>query len=328
MNSATLYFHYPCFDGIVSAALAWEFLEQKKSWRVDDLCPVNYTVRNTWLGTELKHPCAIVDFLYHPSADFWADHHATSMLTKGAEADYQRRKRHFPLYFDERAGSCASLLFRQFGPELAGKPHFPEMVKWAEKIDSAQYSSVEEAILGDAPALKVNRSIQLEPGVDYARFLCRELRKHSLEDVAELDEVRERQGEVDRRTRAGLEKLGRLDKGERKWVKMEPGGVVKFEAELGNDEIINRYSGFHFEPDARYSLAVIHLEDGAAITAMRNPWREFPSIALGRIFETFGGGGHQRVGSIFIPKNESHRVPHVVQSLLSHLSLTGPEVNV
>src|ERR1041385_5827378 len=193
MKNATLYFHYPCFDGIVSAALAWEFLEQRKDWSVDELCPVNYTVRNGWLASELKHPVAIVDFLYHPSADFWADHHATSMLTKEAEADYQRRKESFPLYFNEQAGSCASLLFRILGPALASKSHFQEMVTWAEKIDSARYESVEEAVLGETPALKINRSIMLEPGADYARFLCQALRSHPLEHVAGLNEVKARQ---------------------------------------------------------------------------------------------------------------------------------------
>src|SRR3954469_18761031 len=186
MEAATLYFHYPCFDGLVSAALAWEFLEAQKGWRVGELCPVNYTVRNTWLNGELGHPVAIVDFLYHPTADFWADHHATSMLSKEAEADYQRRRAEFPLYFDEQAGSCATLLFRHLGESLAGKPHFPEMVEWAEKIDSARYASVEEAILGDAPALRINRSILLEPGAEYARFLCKELRSRPLDGVAAL----------------------------------------------------------------------------------------------------------------------------------------------
>jgi nanoRNase/pAp phosphatase (c-di-AMP/oligoRNAs hydrolase) len=180
---------------------------------------------------------------------------------------------------------------------------------------------VEEAILGDAPALKVNRSIQLEPGVDYARFLCKELRDHPLEYVAVLEEVKTRQDQVEQRIRAGLEQV-------QKHIRMEPGAVATFEAELAKDEMINRYSAYFFAPDARYSLGIIHSEDGTAITAMRNPWREFPSVALGRIFEKFGGGGHQRVGSIFIPKNESQRVPNVVKSLLSQLSLTGPAVNV
>lgn len=319
MQAATLYFHYPCFDGIVSAALAWEFLETQKGWRVGELCPVNYTVRNTWLSGELRHPVAIVDFLYHPCADFWADHHATSMLTKEAEADYQRRQAEFPLYFDEHAGSCAFLLFRYLGKSLAGKPHFPEMVEWAEKIDSARYESVEEAILGDAPALKINRSILLEPGADYARFLCKALRTHPLDEVAALDEVMTRQDDVEQRIRAGLKHV-------KERIRMEPGAVAAFEAEPGKDEIINRYSAYYFAPDARYSLGIIHSEEGTAITAMRNPWREFPSVAIGKIFVAFGGGGHQRVGSVFIPKKESQRIPDVVKSLLSQLS--SPEVNV
>lgn len=328
MNNAALYFHYPCFDGLVSCVLAWEFLEKQKGWNVTEFLPVTYTVRSTWLSNPLKAPCAIVDFLYHPNADFWADHHATSMLTQEVAADYHRRKECFPLYFDPKAGSCASLLYRHVGRGLLDKPHFQEMVEWAEKIDSARYASVEEAILGEAPALKINRSILLEPGADYARFLCKELREHSLEYVAELDEVRTRQNEVERRTRAGLKKLGERECGERKWVKMEPGGVVKFEAELKGDEIINRYSGFHFEPDARYSLAVIRSEDGTAITAMRNPWREFPSVPLGRIFEKKQGGGHQRVGSVFISKNDSQNPDDVVEFVLSQLSSASPEVNV
>lgn len=320
-KSAALYFHYPCFDGLVSAALSWEFLETQKGWSVDELCPVNYTVRNNWLASGLKRPCAIVDFLYHPSADFWADHHATSMLSKEAEADYQRRRAEFPLYFDEQAGSCASLLFRHVGHVLAGKAHLQEMVAWAEKIDSARYASVEEAVLGKAAALKINRSILFESGADYARFLCKELRAHPLDHVAALDAVRNRQDEVERRIRAGLKQV-------EKRIRMEPGAVATFEAEQGKDEMINRYSAYYFVPDARYSVGIIHSEEGTAVTAMRNPWREFPSVGLGRIFEKFGGGGHQRVGSIFIPKNESQRIPNVVKSLLSQLSVTGPEVNV
>jgi hypothetical protein len=320
MEAATLYFHYPCFDGIVSAALAWEFLEAQKGWHVGELCPVNYTVRNTWLSGEFRHPCAIVDFLYHPSADFWADHHSTSMLTGEAKADYERRRTTACLLFDDRAGSCASLLFRHLDKALAGKPHFQEMVAWAEKIDSARYASVEEAILGEAAALQINRSILFEPGADYARFLCKELRAHPLDFVAALDAVKIRQDGVERRIRAGLKQV-------EKRIRMEPGAVATFEAEQSKDEMINRYSAYYFAPDARYSVGIIHSEEGTAITAMRNPWREFPSVALGQIFAEFGGGGHQRVGSVFIAKNQPQRIDYVVKSLLSRLSAGAPEVN-
>src|ERR1700675_884013 len=105
MRNSTLYFHYPCFDGLVSAVLAWEFLEKHEEWNIRDLQPVDYTLRDTWLSSELKTPCAIVDFLYHPRADFWADHHQTSMLTRAAEEDFQRRRGDACLLFHPRARS-------------------------------------------------------------------------------------------------------------------------------------------------------------------------------------------------------------------------------
>src|ERR1700686_3869824 len=72
MKSSTLYFHYPCFDGLVSGVLACEFLEKRKDWNIGELHPVDYTMRDTWLASELRTPCAIVDFLYHSRAEFWA----------------------------------------------------------------------------------------------------------------------------------------------------------------------------------------------------------------------------------------------------------------
>ena len=33
---------------------------------------------------------------------------------------------------------------------------------------------------------------------------------------------------------------------------------------------------------------------------MRNPWLDFASVPLGEIFRKYGGGGHQRVGSVIV----------------------------
>src|SRR5947208_1941179 len=107
---AHLYFHSPCFDGITSAVLAWDFLETNQDWTLEQLHSVNYDLRASWLSTELQTPCAVVDFLYHPQAQFWADHHLTTFLTEEAESDYERRKSSW-LTYAPRSGSCASLLW-------------------------------------------------------------------------------------------------------------------------------------------------------------------------------------------------------------------------
>src|SRR5260370_12096923 len=97
------------------------------------------------------------------------------------------------------------------------------MVAWAEKIDSAAYSSVEEAILGDAAALRISRTLSMEDesGAEYARFLLRQLRDHDLSYVAELDEVKRREDRV----RRGI--LNVLQRSKAK-LRIKPGDVAVF----------------------------------------------------------------------------------------------------
>ncbi|HEY2495611.1 MAG TPA: hypothetical protein VGK24_00970 [Candidatus Angelobacter sp.] len=315
MKNGTLYFHYPCFDGLVSGVLAWEFLETHEKWRVTEFCPANYKLRDRWLKDKLKKPCAIVDFLYHPRADFWADHHQTSILSPQAEADFRKRKGKAYLLFDDQAPSCATLLYRHLKRFLRHKRHFREMVYWAKKIDSASYSSMEEAILGDAPALRISRSLLLEEeenGPGYAYFLLQEMRAHDLNYVAGLREVDEREQKARRTLQHGLKKAKAA-------ARMEEGQVVVMDIEKNRNQMISRYAPYHVAPNARYSIGIVRSPDSIGITAMRNPWRKFKSVALGRVFENFGGGGHQRVGAVRLSPDQDKMVKDVVESLLSKM---------
>jgi hypothetical protein len=314
MRNASLYFHYPCFDGLVSAVLAWEFLERHDRWNISDFHPVDYTLRDKWLSSDLKTPCAIVDFLYHPGAAFWADHHQTSLFTKAAEEDFERRKDKACLLFDPRSPSCAALIFRHLRRSLVNKPHFKEMVAWTEKIDSADYSSVEEAILGDAAALRISRTLSMEDegGAEYARFLLRQLRDHDLRYVANLDKVKRREVRVRRGILSGLRRV-------KAKLRVESGDVAVFDTRTNGDQVISRYAPYYFAPNARYSIAVVRSHEGIRITAMRNPWRRFRSIPLGRTFARFGGGGHQRVGAVQLPAARRNQVHHVVEALLAEM---------
>ncbi|HZD94964.1 MAG TPA: hypothetical protein VE133_11965 [Candidatus Sulfotelmatobacter sp.] len=317
-KSATLYFHYPCFDGLVSGVLAWEYLEVQKEWRIQEFSPANYKLRGRWLEDKLKKPCAIVDFLYHPRADFWADHHQTSMIGPEAEADFKRRRDHACLFFDDQAPSCATLLYRRLRPFFAHKQNFKELVSWAEKIDSASYSSVEEAILGDAPALRINRSLlteEEENGPEYAYFLLREMRTHDLSHVAGLREVLQREKQARRTLERGLKRAKAA-------ARMEKGDVVVMDVTRDRNQMISRYAPYHVEPNARYSIGIVRAPDSIGITAMRNPWRNFRSISLGRVFEKFGGGGHQRVGAVRLSLDQGKMVDDVVESLLSRMQET------
>jgi len=188
------------------------------------------------------------------------------------------------------------------------------MAAWAEKVDAADYSSVEEAILGNAPALKIPRTLSTEDtvGPEYARFLLRELRDHDLSYVAALAEVKSREDRVRHSILNGLESV-------KARLRLEEGDVAVFDARPRGDQVISRYAPYYFEPKARYSIAVVHSPGGIRITAMRNPWRRFRSIPLGRAFAKFGGGGHERVGAVQLPVGHPDRVRDVVKSLLSEM---------
>ena len=216
-----------------------------------------------------------MDFLYHPQAEFWADHHRTAFLSAAAKEDFDRRKQEFRLFFDPRASSCASLLFRKLRRFLSHKPHFKEMVAWAEKIDSAKYSSVNEAILGEAPALRIARTLSAddERDFDYARFLLLQLRDHDLSHVAALDQVKLREDRMLRSIRNGLESV-------KAKLRLEKGNIAVFDARPKRDQVISRYAPYYFQPEARYSITVVRSEGVIRITAMRNPWRKFRTFPL------------------------------------------------
>src|SRR5262249_20253294 len=146
------------------------------------------------------------------------------------------------LLFDIRAESCASLLFRNLRQFLGHKPHLKNMVTWAEKIDAAKYSSVKEAILGDAPALRIARTISTdnEAGKDYARFLLQQLRDRDLAHVADLEEVKNREDKTRRSILKGLESV-------RAKLKLKKGGIAVFDAWPRGDQVISRYAPYYFK---------------------------------------------------------------------------------
>jgi hypothetical protein len=308
---ASLYFHSPCFDGIASSVLTWDFLEAFEHWVVRDLVPVNYEMRDAWLSMTLSPLAAVVDFLYHPQARFWADHHQTTFLSVEAKLDFQRRKSPWLIY-SESAGSCAALLWRHLLEQFEYRnQRYEALVKWADKIDAARYDSVQEAVFCDAPALGIRLSLGLTNHKSYITDLVRILRDETLERVVELPWVKRRIQRAQRLSKAGLKRL-------EKSCRVVNDDIVVFDVDT-TGVLINRYAPYYFHPRARYSVGILRSANGAKITAMRNPWWDFPSLPLGKIFEKLGGGGHQRVGSLLLPHTRSEKASRILKKLVTEI---------
>lgn len=311
VRGASLYFHSPCFDGIASAVLTLDFLERSQNWNFEEIRSVNYDSRAGWLSKRPRKPFAVVDFLYHPDAEFWADHHQTSFLKPSHRELFEAQKTPYHIY-DSKSGSCAKLLWSILAKRFNHRnSRFAELVKWADKIDSARYRSVEEAIIGPYPALNINRSLVITKDPNYPAWLVTQLRKQTLDQVGRLPEVVVKSDEAKTLIEAGLDRFSRT-------VRLDGKDIAVFDVD-SSDVLINRYSPYRFFPEARYSLGIVRLPDGIKITAMRNPWMQFPSVYLGKVFERFGGGGHRRVGSLLLRGSDASNAEGVMKRLLREI---------
>lgn len=302
-----LLFHSPCFDGIASAVLASDYLRNREQWDSIECESVDYGVRETWLSTRFRERTAIVDFLFHPDAAFWADHHRSAFLNEELRRDFASRS-HNSFIYDSRADSCAGLLWRHFAETASYRNEsFAELVKWAEKIDAARYDSVDEALSFEHPALRISASLALG-GDGYPEQLVAELSEKTIDEVSEIPEVRSRFVQFASSMSEGLSRM--------KASARLRDDIAVFDVDA-RDVIVPRYAPYRFFPRALYSVGVVRYEDGAKITAMRNPWLDFESVPLGDIFTRFGGGGHQRVASALIPPtiNPRTRLEEIVAAI-------------
>ena len=296
-NPVHLYFHSPCFDGIVSAAIASDYLEQVKGFPQTQLHTANYHLRDHWLSTELTRPAAVVDFLYHPGAEFWADHHTTTFLNEDTRCEYEGR-RGAEIFYDSSASSCAVLIWKHWGGTLPRRAaHYQELVEWADRIDSARYESVDETLAFDAPALQIGLAMTMYQGDAFSQHLVWLFRVQSLAEVAARPEVQAAFTRGRELRRLGQQRLSDS-------IRLDDNEIAVFDVNA-EDVLVNRYAPFVFYPNARYSAGIVRARGEAKIIAMRNPWLEFPSAPLGELCVHLGGGGHRRVGSVLVGNRDA-----------------------
>lgn len=305
-----LYFHSPCFDGIAAAVLCWDFFEKIGEAQTVRLHPVAYDIRDRWLATPVPRNTAVVDFLFHPAATFWADHHATTFLNDSlraqAEADKSLR-----LIYDSAAPSCATLLRRHL-KRYCGyhNSRYDALVDWAGKIDSANYRNVKQALPAPTAALQISLSLASAEGT-YCVRLVRQLKEQSMSRVAASPIVQRRVRMAKASLKDGLRRLA-------KTVRLTDGNIVVFDIDAG-EMSVNRYAPYYFFPKARYSVGALRLGDAVKITAMRNPWRHFASVPIGSILARYGGGGHQRVGSVLLKNGGERRASEVLSERVAEI---------
>jgi len=286
MNAPLTIHYHRDFDGMVSAAILAHCLQQRgeaPTWS-----GLNYDQRKDWDNFQLGKRFAIVDFHFHPRAEYWFDHHPTTFLTPALRARYRPGER---WQWDEDSPSCPPIILRHAEQHwgLAPSPRFLEMSRWSDMIDAARFETVDQALFGDAAALRISRALAAAPELVWSDTLVRDMIDGSLDQVAARPDVERSYQRAARNRDLALRQFPPT-------VISTEHGVVLYDAS-SNKIRRERFAAFFHHPTALYSVGVIPTRGGFHVTAGQNPWNlPGPGPHIGEVMEGYGGGGHRAVG--------------------------------
>jgi hypothetical protein len=289
MNGPLTIHYHRDFDGMVSAALLAHVLRGRGEdlrWR-----GLNYDQRKDWDNFQAGQRFAIVDFHFHPRCEYWFDHHPTTFLTPELRARYTPSDR---WQWDETSPSCPPIILaharRHWGYDVP--PRFEEMAHWSNVVDAARFESVEQALFGDTPGLRISRSLAAAPDPHWSDTIVRDMIDGSLAEVAARQDIERAWQRAARNRDQALRQFPPT-------VISRELGVIHYDAS-SNKIRRERFAAFFHHADAAYSVGVIPTRAGFHVTAGRNPWKPVDEGAphIGEIMEGHGGGGHRSVGGV------------------------------
>ena len=305
-----IYLHKGCFDGVTSGALAMWFLREREAAADPALVPVDYSEATTWLARPLEGGSCVVDFLYHPSATYWWDHHGNPFRQPRWREDYEQRRSPF-VHWDPQTKSCAGLMVRTLASAEFDVPaHLRRTATWADQIDSASYPTPEDAVVRPSAARRLALSLRVDNTVAYHTALARAIAEFDVEEVVRRPPFAVTVAKAMTRYTKGVERM-------RGTATLE-GDVVVYT--LDDDEILSdRLVPFFLHRDAHFSVGILRTGGQVKVTANANPWQPSQGPDLGRIFASYGGGGRHDVGSVIIEGPSATQPEGVVQQVLDAL---------
>jgi hypothetical protein len=288
-------YHDHCFDGAASAALFSRFAEA----RFYPEAQFQFTGL-AHKASQLFEPSlfdgdvnAIVDFKYStdPRLTWWFDHHQSAFLTPEDAAHFHNDQSGRKMY-DPTFRSCtmyiATVAKERFGFEA---PDLSELVKWADIVDGAQYSSAKDAVDLVAPAMRLTLVIEGSQGSETVQKIIRMMRHQSLEEIASDPEILKIYQPLYERHLKSIDIIGQNAKCD--------DGVVFFDLVGHEMEGYNKFIPYYLYPGSTYTVSVSTSSFRTKVSVASNPWVKEPlKYNLATICERYGGGGHPKVGAI------------------------------
>ena len=317
--------HDRCFDGACSAAVFTRFHREC----IGGTTAYEYRGLSHQPGGGIDDKVfgpgenAIVDFKYSlsPKLTWWFDHHQSAFLTPAYKAAFEAAQ-HGPAgtrqFFNPDYTSCTGLI-ADVGRDRFGfdTTDLTELLKWADIVDGAKYESACSAVEMKEPALKLTLVIENAAEDAFIPRLIPLLTEMPLQQVLEQPFVQ-----------VCVEPLWEKHLANMKLIHERAefrDGVITFDITDHPTEGLSKFIPYYFYPDATYTIGLTRSAFRTKISVGTNPWTTRPAsdlMNLAAICESFGGGGHARVGAISFGADEVERARAVAKGIVENLRAT------
>ncbi|MFA5386401.1 MAG: hypothetical protein WC297_01945 [Candidatus Paceibacterota bacterium] len=308
-----IYFHND-LDGMASAAILFHFLKSRED-KVLSFYPVDFfsVTRKKWAKLKFENPSAIVDFLHHPQAEIWFDHHPTTFIKPSWKKDFRHKKlNHWGVIYK----SCARLIVESLKKDFNFRTpkYLKELTEWMDKVDGYYFKSIKESIDFKKPAVKLDLLISnFKLNNKIIAKIISTLSSSPLKNVLKIKELQP----YLRRIEKEIKKSKKFYKTNIKVIKN-----VSFIDETQNEAISIRSLLYHLYPHTPYFI-ILHRERGGgkyAVTAGKNPWlKSINQAPIGEYLKKFNGGGHDKVGGAeFKTKNLALKASKEITQFLNN----------
>jgi hypothetical protein len=291
-------YHDHCFDGAASAAYFSRFIGDQvhpgAEFAYTGMAHQPSQVFDDALFDGDEN--AIVDFKYAPNdkLTWWFDHHQSAFLSP-ADAEHWRRDQSGKKLYDPNFRSCTKFIRTAVEERWGYKASdLDDLVKWAEIIDGALYSTAEEAVEMREPAMQLTLVIEGVKGSELVQQIIRRMQRMPLAEIMRQPDVQELYRTLHARH---VESIGII----RSTSKFD-NGVIFFDLIPTGLESYNKFIPYYLHPKSLYTVSVSTSPFRTKVSVGSNPWAPAPlKHNLATICERYGGGGHAKVGAISFP---------------------------
>lgn len=294
-----LYYHRD-YDGLVAAAMVYATTTESAL----ALHSVQYKAGLDWPRQSLGPAFGIVDFLFHPAAALWVDHHSTTFASDTERASFRPDAFHI---FEPDAPSCPGVIVEQ--PWFAREPHWEEYVKWANVIDDAAYDSPAQANDLTNPHILLSHMIGETADDERLASIVRAIPRMAAQKVVKLGEL------VSIREKVLLDAA---------WMRANLGRLLALRGQVAMLDQASlhtpyrRYLPYERYPESRYGVGLYRSEDGVIVSVGENPWSTPGPVHLGELSREFGGGGRRSTAGI--PTHSVEQARELAEMLVDRLN--------